>query len=29
MGVMVRGRWLDRAFIDRELEKIAEKNETN
>jgi hypothetical protein len=28
-GVMVRGRWLDRAFIDRELEKIAEKNETN
>ena len=25
-GVMLRGRWLDRAFIDSELKKIADKN---
>ena len=27
MGVMVRGRWLDRAFLDEKLEAIAKKYE--
>lgn len=24
-GVMVRGRWLDRAFLERELEAVAQR----